>query len=222
MPSLDKWTIVHYTKHHENGHSSIIEIILELHMDSLQITTNLLAQAVRAHRESRGFSIGTLAEKAGISKTSLSKIEAGQGNPSLDLLCRIASALNVPVGTLFGEESRPQLQIIRRDEGQVITSESGLAIRSLLVEGRNHRTEIYELLLSTPITYHSLAHMPGTLEFVFCIAGDLFLGPEGQEVHLQQGDAVWFSADLPHSYTSTSGARAFLVMKYPPAQGVLP
>lgn len=189
---------------------------------SLQITTNLLAQAVRAHRESRGFSLGALAEKAGISKTSLSKIEAGQGNPSLDVLCRIASALNVPVGTLFGEESRPQLQVVRRDEGQVITSESGLAIRPILIEGRNHRTEIFEMLLPTQVAYHSLAHLSGTQEFIICLEGDLSLGPEGQEVHLQPGDSVWFSADLPHSYTSTGGARTLLVMKYPPAPGAWP
>src|SRR5262249_31975587 len=124
---------------------SIIKNMPEMIMVALHITTNLLAQSVRAHRESRGFSLGTLSQRAGISKTSLSKIEAGQGNPSLDVLCRIASVLNVPVGTLFGEESRPQLQVIRRDEGQVITSESGLAIRPILTEGRNHRTEIYEM-----------------------------------------------------------------------------
>src|SRR6266702_43835 len=116
-----------------------------MHRMTLHITTNLLAQAVRAHRESRGFSLGALAEKASISKTSLSKIEAGLGNPSLDVLCRIASALDVPVGTLFGEESRPQLQVIPRDEGQVITSESGLAIWPILTQCRNQHTEIYHL-----------------------------------------------------------------------------
>ena len=192
-------------------------------MSSLQITTNLLAQAVRAHRESRGFSLGALAERAGISKTSISKIEAGQGNPSLDVMCRIASALNVPVGSLLGEESHPQLQVIRHDEGQVVTSESGLSIRPLLTEGRNHRTEIYEMLLPAQVTYCSLPHISGTQEFISCIEGDLRLGPEGQEVHLQPGDAVWFSADLPHSYASSGGAKALLVMKYPPATpGVLP
>jgi transcriptional regulator with XRE-family HTH domain len=199
---------------------SIINNSLGMKRVSLHITTNLLAQAVRAHRESRGFSLGALAEKAGISKTSLSKIEAGQGNPSLDVLCRIASALHVPVGTLFGEESRPQLQVIRRDQGNVITSESGLVIRPLLTEGRNYRTEIYEMLLPTRVAYHSFAHLPGTQEFIVCLEGDLTLGPEGQEVHLHQGDAVWFSADLPHSYTSSGGGRALLVMQYPPAPGI--
>jgi transcriptional regulator with XRE-family HTH domain len=201
---------------------SIIRNILEINMVVSHITTNLLAQSVRAHRESRGFSLGTLSQKAGISKTSLSKIEAGQGNPSLDVLCRIASALNVPVGTLFGQESRPQLRVIRRDEGHVITSESGLEVRPILTEGRNHRTEIYEMVLPTHIVYRSLAHLSGTQEFIICLEGELTVGPEGEEVPLQQGDSVWFSADLSHSYTSISGAKALLVMQYPPSQGILP
>src|SRR6266581_2713125 len=164
-------------------------------MVSLDVTTNLLAQAVRAHRESRGLSLGNLAEKAGISKTSLSKIESGLGNPSLEVLCRIAQALNVPIGTLFGEDAQPPLQVIRRGEGQVVTSAPGVA-------------------------YHSLAHAPGTEEFIICVEGDLRLGPKAQEVLLQAGDAVWFPADLPHMYESASGARALLMMSYPPALSI--
>jgi transcriptional regulator with XRE-family HTH domain len=191
-------------------------------MGALQITTNLLAQSVRAHRESRGFSLGTLSQRAGISKTSLSKIEAGQGNPSLEVLNRIANALNVPVGALFGEEKHSQVSIIRRGAGQVVTSDSGLTSRTLLVDGRSHRMSIYELHLPAQAGYHALAHLPGTQEFLICLEGDLTLGPEGQEVHLQPGDSAWFSADLAHSYTSISGAKALLVMQYPPAQGIVP
>src|SRR5215467_2605452 len=120
MIPLDRWTIVHYNEHHESGRMSIIRNIAEMTMVALQITTNLLAQSVRAHRESRGFSLGTLSQMAGISKTSLSKIEAGQGNPSLEVLNRIANALNVPVGALFGEERRPQVHVVRNGEGQVV------------------------------------------------------------------------------------------------------
>jgi XRE family transcriptional regulator, regulator of sulfur utilization len=191
-------------------------------MVALQITTNLLAQSVRAHRESRGFSLGALSQKAGISKTSLSKIEAGQGNPSLEVLNRIANALNVPVGALFGEENHPQVYLIRRGVGQVVTSDSGLNVRPLLVEGRSHRMSIYEVHLPAQATYRALAHLPGTQEFLLCLEGDMRLGPEEQEVHLQPGDAICFAADLPHTYSSISGAKALLVMQYPPAQVSLP
>jgi XRE family transcriptional regulator, regulator of sulfur utilization len=191
-------------------------------MTALQITTNRLAQSVRAHRESRGFSLGTLSQMAGISKTSLSKIEAGQGNPSLEVLNRIANALNVPVGTLFGEENHPQVHIVRRGEGQVVTSASGLNVRPLLVDGRSHRMSIYEVHLPAQATYHAPAHLPGTQEFLLCLEGDIRLGPEEQEVQLKPGDAIRFAADLPHTYTSNSGAKALLVMQYPPAQEIVP
>lgn len=191
-------------------------------MVALHITTNLLAQSVRAHRESRGFSLGTLSQMAGISKTSLSKIETGQGNPSLEVLNRIANALNVPVGALFGEEKLPQVYIIRRGVGQVVTSDSGLTSRTLLVDGRSHRMSIYEVHLRAQAIYRALPHLPGTQEFLLCLEGDIRLGPEEQEVHLQPGDAICFAADLPHTYSSISGAKALLVMQYPPAQGILP
>ena len=189
-------------------------------MASLNSVTNRLAQTVRAHRESRGLSLGSLAEKAGIAKTSLSKIEAGQGNPSLDVLCRIAQALNIPIGTLMAEDEHPQLQVIRSDEGQIVQSDSGLRVRPLLIEGRNQRTEMYELVLPPDMTYHSIAHSPGTEEVIFCLSGDLRLGPVGQTVALQPGDTVWFAADLPHLYETVAGARALLLMKYPPTLSI--
>jgi quercetin dioxygenase-like cupin family protein len=89
----------------------------------------------------------------------------------------------------------------------------------LFVEGRNRRTEVSELVLDQHITYNSLAHHPGTEELVVCIEGSLRVGPQGQEVWLAAGEAVWFPADLPHSYESQSGAKAILYMSYPPALG---
>src|SRR4051794_39649320 len=133
-------------------------------MIPLNDTAQFLARSVRAHRENRGLSLGNLAELAGVSKASLSKIEAGQGNPSLEVLRRIADALHIPTGSLFAEENRPQLHVIHHDEGQIVTSDSGLGIRHLLVEGLNHRVTIEELNLPAETMYRSAAHLPGTLE----------------------------------------------------------
>jgi transcriptional regulator with XRE-family HTH domain len=188
-------------------------------MVSLEAISNLLARSVRAHRESRGLSLGALAQLAGISKTSLSKIEAGQGNPSLEVLNRISQALKVPPGTLLGETHHSQLHLVRSGEGQVVKSDSGLGIRPLNLDGRNQRTEVYELVVPAGATYDSQAHGPGAEEFVFSIEGDLQIGPHGQEISLQPGDALKFPADLPHCYRSQAGAKALLIMIYPPAFG---
>ncbi|HVC96110.1 MAG TPA: helix-turn-helix domain-containing protein [Pirellulales bacterium] len=45
-------------------------------------------------RQTLGLSLGDLAERSGIDKSSLSRLESGhQANPTLDTLCRYATAL---------------------------------------------------------------------------------------------------------------------------------
>lgn len=55
-------------------------------------------------RIEKGVSIRELAARAGISKSHVQRIEAGESVPSLEVICRIAKALNVPVTDLFSFE----------------------------------------------------------------------------------------------------------------------
>ena len=51
--------------------------------------------------KSKGVSITKLAELVGITQPNMSNIANGKTSPSLDLLERIAAALNIPVSELF-------------------------------------------------------------------------------------------------------------------------
>lgn len=50
---------------------------------------------IRARRGALGLSQEQLAYEADINRTYIASLEAGQRNPSLDLLCRLARALQV-------------------------------------------------------------------------------------------------------------------------------
>lgn len=178
-----------------------------------------VARAVRAHRQSRGLSLSALAAKSDLAKTSLSNIESGVGNPSLETLWRIASALDVPVGALIETEEPPSTRVIRAGEGSHVDSESGLTARLILAEGRPHRTELFDATLPEDADYHSQPHVAGTEELILCQEGRLLAGPEHEETELEPGDALWFPADLPHRYHALEPSRALIVMSYPPAQG---
>ena len=52
-------------------------------------------------RIEKGISIRALAERAGISKSHVQRIEAGETSPTLEVMCRIAKALDVPITDLF-------------------------------------------------------------------------------------------------------------------------
>ncbi|MEO3844545.1 XRE family transcriptional regulator [Streptomyces sp. B22F1] len=176
-----------------------------------------VARTIRAHREARGWSLGALAGRTGLSKTLLSTLESGAGNPSLETMWRLARAFDITLGTLLGEENEPETRVIRADDGPSMTSESGLVARLVLAEGRSHRTEIYDVRVLAGTPYTSL-HPPGTEELVYCTEGSLEAGPEGREVELSAGDALWFPGDVTHRYFSREGARLLSVMSYPPAR----
>lgn len=179
-----------------------------------------LARSVRAHRLARGLSLGELARRSGLSKTSLSNLESGVGNPSLETLWRLAHALDVSLGALLGETDPPRMFVVRAGGGTPVESESGLRGRLLVAEGSNRRTEVLEMELAPGVAYRSEAHAPGTEEFLVCTEGSLSAGPVDHEVELGSRDALRFPADGPHRYESEHGARALLVMSYSPALGL--
>ncbi|MEW9515923.1 cupin domain-containing protein [Streptomyces tubercidicus] len=75
--------------------------------------------------------------------------------------------------------------------------------------------EILDLRLAEG-TYESESHGDGVLEHLIVHAGEMLVGPHGQQVHLRAGDFVSFTANCPHSYESLYGeTRATLVVFYP-------
>lgn len=61
-----------------------------------------LGLRLRREREKAGLSLARLAAATGISKTYLVRLETQEGNPSLEVLGRIAEALDLTVADLLG------------------------------------------------------------------------------------------------------------------------
>lgn len=82
---------------------------------SPEITTVLAGVGARLKRvrTQRGVTLTALAAATGISKSTLSRLEAGQRKPSLELLLPIAHAHQVPLDELVGapEVGDPRIQI---------------------------------------------------------------------------------------------------------------
>src|SRR6478609_11540262 len=82
----------------------------------------VIASALRRERERVGLSLSELAKRAGIAKSTLSQLEAGTGNPSVETLWALGVALDVPFARLV-DPPRPRVQVIRAGEGPVTHSE---------------------------------------------------------------------------------------------------
>jgi XRE family transcriptional regulator, regulator of sulfur utilization len=185
-------------------------------MDATDLNQRL-GRRVRARRVARGDSLGDVARASGLSKTILSRIESGEGNPSVETLWRLSQALEVPLGTLLeGGEEAPRTRRIARGSGAALSADSGMASWMVHADGRGGRTELHELSLPAGVEHRSGAHLPGTEEVILCLSGRLEAGLDGAAEPLGPGDAVWFVADGPHAYRALGDteARALCWMLY--------
>jgi transcriptional regulator with XRE-family HTH domain len=182
--------------------------------DGLGALASRIGQTVRAERLAQGWSLSELARTAGLSKTILARIERGEGNPSIETLWRVSQALRLPLGALLAPASRPRTRVVRARSGAPVGSASGMAAWLLHADGREHRSEVFELELPKGADQRSEPHLPGTEELIFCVKGRLRVGPVGAEVELGPGDAAWFTADLAHHYAALRDTRALCWMIY--------
>jgi len=145
-------------------------------------------------------SLDRLAAAAGVSRAALAHIESAHGNPTLDLLCRIATGLQVPFVELLAGPRDP-VGVLRRSESQVLYSaDRKVESRPLTLAGSLVRGEIYELRLAPHTAHLSQAHASGTREVVVVVAGLLRLHVGVAVYELTVGDSVCFDADKTHVY----------------------
>ena len=72
---------------------------------------------VRQARRKLGLTQHELASRAGLHRTYISDVERGKRNVSLQIIERLAEALNVPVGTLFtGSSDKSSLVAMKPDQ----------------------------------------------------------------------------------------------------------
>src|SRR6266571_2876445 len=82
----------------------------------------LIARSIRRERERVGLSLSELAKQAGIAKSTLSQLESGTGNPSVETLWALGVALGVSFSNLV-EPPRPNVRVIRAGEGPATHSD---------------------------------------------------------------------------------------------------
>ncbi|MBN3124568.1 helix-turn-helix transcriptional regulator [Pectobacterium brasiliense] len=159
-----------------------------------------LAVSIRRERERLNLSVTELAKRAGLAKSTLSQLETGIGNPSLETLWALAMALDVQVSQLIGQP-RQHVQVIRANEGAATYSEQANYAATLLAAcPAGAQRDIYRLKVQPGEARVSQPHRPGTIEHVILSSGRARIGPVTQPVELNAGDYISYSADVPHLF----------------------
>lgn len=174
-----------------------------------------IAHALRRERERHGLSLAELARRAGVAKSTLSQLESGVGNPSVETLWAVAVVLDVPFSRLV-DPPAAAVQVIRAGQGMVIRSEQAPFAATLLSAcPPGARRDLHVMTAEPGAAREAHAHIRGTTEHLVVTAGRWRAGPVGAEVELGVGDYARFPGDQPHVYQAIHrGSAAVLVMEY--------
>ncbi|MBO0774320.1 MAG: helix-turn-helix transcriptional regulator [Actinobacteria bacterium] len=159
-----------------------------------------IAASLRRERDRSGISLTELARRAGIAKSTLSQLESGTGNPSVETLWALAVALEVPFSRLI-EPARPNVQVIRAGDGLVVQSERASYAATLLAScPPGARRDIFRLLVQPGEARVSEPHNPGTTEHIVLSTGRARVGPATEPIELRAGDYATYPGDAPHVF----------------------
>jgi transcriptional regulator with XRE-family HTH domain len=168
-----------------------------------------LGRRVRELRRERDWTLERAAAKAGLARSTLSKIENGQMSPTYDALRKLAFGLGIPVPQLF--TPAPQAQV----NGRMALTRAG--------EGAAQMTTTYEHeLLAESLTAKRMLPYRARIrarrledfdgwvrhegeEFLYVLTGVIRLFTEFYEpVEMRRGDSAYYDAAMGHNVVSVS------------------
>lgn len=162
----------------------------------------VIAERVREFRQQYGWTVGQLADRSGLSKGMLSKIENVQASPSLATLARLSEALSVPVTAFFrGLDEEHDVLHVKAGSGTDIQhkgTRKGQRYQSL---GRmrvpHDRLEPLLVTLTEDSEVFPLFQHGGT-ELIYMLDGTMVYDYGDAAYVLEPGDALQFAGEVTH------------------------
>jgi transcriptional regulator with XRE-family HTH domain len=174
---------------------------------------DVLAANLRRLRIARHLSLSQLARATGMSKATLSGVEAGSSNPTIETLAALAGALRVSLAELLEELPLGEVRVVRASQS-VLERHDGIAHRPLdaLAAG----AELAEVAWEPRRVHEPDVKPAGSRTHVYVLAGKLIAGPVERVTELGAGDYAAFPVDVPHLFeTRRQPARALVATDVP-------
>ncbi len=168
-------------------------------------------------RTERGLSLEKLAQASGVSRAMLGQIELAQSVPTINVLWKVAQALDVAFSALIAGPRAGETVVMRAGEARTLSSRDGaFSSRALFPLSEPRRVEFYQLRLKPLGVEHADAHAPGTVENLVVGQGSVEIELPGEKHKLATGDAILFEASARHIYRNPGKTPAimYLVMTY--------
>ncbi len=164
-----------------------------------------LGQNVRQLRQARGQTQAQMAKLSRLPRATWANIESGAANPTLNVVHRVAAALQVSIEELIAS---PRAEVRRYARGELPVRRRGEVTVSSLLPDEIPGVLFERLELPPGARLIGVPHTPGTREYLSCESGEIELVASGTAFRLSSGDVAVFRGDQRHSYASVGRGTA--------------
>jgi transcriptional regulator with XRE-family HTH domain len=161
-----------------------------------------IARRLAALRAQRGWTLETLAQRTGISRASLSRLERRELSPTAAMLSTLCGQYGWTLSRLMAEAEKEPPSVVRATE-QVRWQdpETGYVRRVLSPPHPNLKGELVEISLpaNSSVSYEA-AYLPGLEHHLWMLEGALSLEIDGMTFRLEKGDCVRYVLAGPSKF----------------------
>lgn len=167
-----------------------------------------MTELLRAVRKQRGLTLEGLAERTGLTKSYLSKIERSRSTPSIAVAIKVAQALDVDVAQLFSERGAEDKIAVDRAADRSTDRQRYRAMASDML-GKSMSPFVVR-----PAGCAAAETRPvhSGQEFVFVHAGSVELEYGDATWTLAAGDSAYFDASISHRIRAVGSQPAEVVV----------
>src|SRR5258707_4325383 len=175
--------------------------------------SNRLAHRLRLERDSRGWSLADLAERSGVSKATISKIERAEASPTAVVLVRIAGAFDLTLAGLMLRAEGQGERLTRASDQPVWRDPETGYLRKQVFNRPDHPLEIIRVELPAgkrvALPASSYARIR---QAVWVESGSLVIIEAGERHDLGTGDCLGFGAPSEVTFANETTAPCFYVV----------
>ncbi|MFD7709369.1 helix-turn-helix domain-containing protein [Streptomyces sp. NPDC059786] len=173
-----------------------------------------LAARLAELRTERGWSLGELAERSGVSRSTLSRAERAEISPTAALLNRLCGVYGRTMSRLLSEVEAEPVQVVRAAEQRIWEDRaSGFVRRSVSPPDAGLRGELVEgrLAAGADIAYDR-PPVPGLEQHIWVLDGALEVTAQGATHELAAGDCLRLRVWGPTRFRSPGPEEARYVL----------
>jgi transcriptional regulator with XRE-family HTH domain len=161
-------------------------------------TGTRIARRVRLERDARGWSLADLAERSGVAKATISKIEREEMSPSAVTLVRLAGAFDLTLAGLLLRAEGQGDRLMRSEDQPVWRDPETGYMRKQVFSRPDHPVEIAAIELPPGERVDFPASSYAHIRQVVWVQSGRLVVCEGNERHeLRAGDSLGFGPPCP-------------------------